>query len=375
MNCFRTYKISVTGIKLLAVCFTGLLLCTFTNAQNLQNDSLEIDYQKINSYTLDGNVMPALRILESYDSDKLSAKDLKFKTLFENRYKYTIDKSDFMDSRKSPVSDLLEIYTGYWRESLLDNSKNYDSVIVKNLSAFLSAKFSIPIKNKDIYPDDTLDYYLKKYISSKGLHTTGFGRTGKYFDLLVWKNQKDTVYNFSIYSEKINTPVIFMTDFITLGWEEYATLEKAYPGGWATREALFCVRKAYDLRSEDFLIRYLCHEGRHFTDYKLFPKLSSADLEYRAKLTELSLLNKELFKIIYSFIQNANQDSKNGHSVANYCVIRDLSKALFHVNFEKEMGKWEKLSIEKINKAAFEALELNTKILKRQGANVENFIK
>ena len=43
------------------------------------------------------------------------------------------------------------------------------------------------------------------------------------------------------------------------------------------------------------MISYLAHESRHFEDYQLFPKLKSADLEYRAKLTELSMANETLY--------------------------------------------------------------------------------
>jgi len=244
-----------------------------------------------------------------------------------------------------------------------------------DLSVFLSPKYQLHLSDKNILPDDTLDVYLKKYILSSGYHTTGFGKTGKFLDLLVWKSENDTTYKFSIYDEKINTRVVFMDDFVTIGWEEYATMGRAFPGGWATKQALYCVKKAYDLNSEDFLICYLCHEGRHFTDYKLFPKLTSADLEYRAKLTELSLLKAELFTTINDFINNANYDSDNGHSIADYCVIMDLSKALFNVDFENDMLKWKNLSPEKINKSAYELLKTNTSALRKQGKGVEKYIK
>jgi hypothetical protein len=355
--------------------FSGFLFGLNSFAQITQNDIVKIDYNKIFAYCLDGNITSALTILEHYDSQKLSSKDLKFKTEFENRFKYAEDKSDFLADRKSPINELLKIYRDYWRSSLLDNSKSYDSLLMRDLSAFLSSMYKLHTDNKAILQEDTIDVYLKKYISSFKFHTTGFGKTGKYSDLLVWKSEKDTVYRFSIFDEQVNTPVIFMDDFITIGWEEYASLGLFYPGGWTTKEALYCVRKAYDLKSEDFLIDYLCHEGRHFMDYKLFPKLTSADLEYRAKLTELSLLKETLFEIINNFIDNANYESDNGHSVADYCVIRDLSKVLFKVEFEKDISKWKKLSIEKINKSAYDLLKANTKALKKQGARVEKYIK
>ena len=165
-----------------------------------------------------------------------------------------------------------------------------------------------------------------------------------------------------------------MDNFITLGWEEYATLGKHYPGGW-TSDAIYCVKRAYDLKSEDFLVSLLAHEGRHFADNKLFPKLTSADLEYRAKFTELSIAKKTIYQLIDFFIDNANYESDNGHNIADYCVIRDLSKELFNVEFEKDKVKWHKINVLTINKIAYKLLQKNTKELKVIGRNVEKLIK
>jgi hypothetical protein len=165
-----------------------------------------------------------------------------------------------------------------------------------------------------------------------------------------------------------------MGDFVTLGWEEFATLGRHYPGGWATRKELYCVKSAYDLKSEQFLVSYLAHESRHFADYTLFPKLQSADLEYRAKLTELSLAKSSLYQLIAFFVANANLHSENGHSVANYCVIRELSKSLFNTEFEADMSKWNQKSPAVINTAAAEILRANTKTLRSMGPSVEHYI-
>ncbi len=80
-----------------------------------------------------------------------------------------------------------------------------------------------------------------------------------------------------------------------------------------------------------------------------FKLKSSADLEYRAKLTELSLANQSLYQLIEFFIMNANYDSENGHSVANYCAIRDVSKAVFGREFEKDMQQWKSIPVSRIN--------------------------
>jgi len=101
---------------------------------------------------------------------------------------------------------------------------------------------------------------------------------------LPGKTKKIPFSKFNLLDEELKVKVVLMTDFATLGWEEYATLGTYYPGGWATDDALYCVKDAYDLNSETFLVSYLAHESRHFSDYKLFDKkLSGAELEYRAK--------------------------------------------------------------------------------------------
>ena len=169
--------------------------------------------------------------------------------------------------------------------------------------------------------------------------------------------------------------VIMLKDFISLGWEEYATLGAAYPGGWTTPEKLFCVSQSYDLNSETFRVNYLSHEGQHFLDYKHFPNLSPNDLEYRAKLIELYLYDKELYMYINFFINNAKYDKTNSHPYANYCLIHDMSRELFHSGFEKNMEKWKSKSKEDIHNAARNLFLKNTASLNKMGTNVKEFIK
>jgi len=363
-------------LKLTALLILNFVAFSKINAQTSQNDSIKLDYTKIYSLALDGNPKLALPLLEIDPAKKISQKDLKFKTNFENRFKFEEDKSDFLETRKSKIDQLLKIYRDYWRFTFLNKEKKNDTLIMKKVSDFLKTKFP-PAQNLTVN-EDSINVYQKKYISSLGYHTTGFGKTGGLYDLLVWKTEKDTIYNLNYDGKETPVKVYFMDDFITLGWSEYATLGRYYPAGWATKEALFCVKKSYDLKSENFRVSYIGHEGRHFADYKLFPNLKgvgSADLEYRGKLTELSLYSAEgLYKRIQFFINNGNYDSENGHSIAAFCVIRDLSRVLFHNEYEKDLEKWKAIPSKKINEAAAKILEENTKSLQKI-PNVEKFIK
>ena len=341
-------------------------------AQSAYKDSAQLDYRKIYSWCLDADVKPALDFLTSSDSRPLSAKDRQFKTAFENRFGFKNDQSDWPGNSDHALSELLNIYRTYWRVSLLDTSARLDSVLIKQLAALLEKKYGV-IKDISVSSDE-LDIYLKKMIGTEGYFTTGFGKTGRLYDLLIWKKEQDTLYVFSVGDERTSAHVIFMDDFLTLGWEQYATLDRYYPGGWATDSALYCVKKAYDLTSEDFLISYLAHESRHFADYKLFLKLTPADLEYRAKLVELSLADSTLYSLIDFFIGNANAESDNSHSVADYYAIRDLSIILFHKEYEKNSDTWKKISRQMIHQAARQILDANTKALLALGPSAGNAI-
>jgi hypothetical protein len=355
---------------------TFLILISFAFKQitfSQTIDSVKFDYDKIYGFALDGNISPIFSILKNNGEKKISKKDLTFKQEFENRFKFETDNSSYLIEKKSSIDSLLVIFRDYWRTSLLDNKNNYDTLFIKNYQNFLKEKFPT-LSEKEIKEDST-DLYLKEYIKSKNLYfTDGIGKTGKFYDLLVWKTQKDTIYSFKIYNETIKTKVVFMDNFITLGWEEYATLGKYYPGGW-TSDAIYCVKSAYDLKSEDFLVSLLAHEGRHYADKKLFPKLISADLEYRAKLTELSIAKKTIYNLLDFFVDNANYESDNGHNVADFCIIRDLSNELFNIEFEKDKMKWHKVNVQTINKVAYKLLQKNTKALQTMGINVEKLIK
>ena len=342
-------------------------------AQTKSADSAKLDYRKIYGYALQAKIGLVFKLIQFDGSKKISPKDSQFIHDFKIRFANDTDQSNYLNERKSQIDPLLKIFRDYWRVSLKDTANNYDTLFVKNAAGLLLSKGFL--KPGQTATDDTIDVYMKKYINSLGYYNNGLGKTGRLYDLLVWRKQKDTVYQFSLQGEKINAPVVFMDDFITLGWEDYATLGEHYPGGWTTTEAIYCVKKAYDLKSESFLVDLLAHEGRHFADKKLFPHLQSADLEYRAKLVELSLLKASVYKIIDFFINESDHTNyQNPHPFADYCVIRDMSRIFFKVDFEKDISKWKSIPYGQINSAAEKLLGQNTAELKAKGSNVERLI-
>jgi len=70
-----------------------------------------------------------------------------------------------------------------------------------------------------------------------------------------------------------------------------------------------------------------------------------------------------------------NYQSANGHSIANYCVIHELSKAIFKTEFENNIDKWKQVSVKRINKKALKTLQHNTQLLRKIGKDVTSVIK
>ena len=328
-------------------------------------DSVKINYSKLYSYTLDADVNSALKLLENPDSLMMSEKDIKFKNEFELRFKSNEDFSGYINNIEPSLKPLLKLYSEYWHRALKSEASVHDSDFVGLLKKFLLNNASAFMKSENI-SDDDINNALIDYCKSLGYFTTGFAKTGKLFDLLIWKSQYDSLYSFNKRDNNIKVKVTFMENFATLGWEEYATLGKCYPGGWANETGLFCVKSAYDLQSEDFLISYLAHEGRHFEDYKIFPNLSGEELEYRAKLTELMLAEKTLYKTLEFFIANSIKQSESAHSKANYLVVEQLSKLIFNSDFVSDINKWKTVSAEKINSSSLNLFNKSTISLKEK---------
>ena len=334
-------------------------------------DSVSYDYPKLYSYALDANITPLLEMINNTDTTLLTSRSKQLRSNYLKRFAYQEDISDYLEKRRSPLDTLLKIYTSYWRQAMVNPKKNFDSVLLSDLNNFFATKYML----KKPITRDTLNVLYQQYIKNAGYHSTAFGKTGRLFDLLIWKEEHDTNYTFRIKDEEIKTPVVFMDKFFTLGWTEYATLDRYYPGGWAKTNALYVVKKAYDLKSEAFTVSYLAHEGTHFTDYRRFPKLSGIDNEYRAKLIELALAKTSLIGLIQTFINNANAGSTNPHPLANYFVVRDLSTVLFKNDFEKDIAKWKAIHLKNINKQAYKLFKKNTRQLKKQPKDINRFIK
>lgn len=169
---------------------------------------------------------------------------------------------------------------------------------------------------------EKLEKILKEALRSRGYFCL-FGIVKPFRSLMIWKKEKRRSFSVVLPEKTQKVDVIFLDQFAELGWLHYATFGKYYVGGWAKKDALFCVKQAYKVNSSTFKVHYLSHEAQHFSDYKLFPKLIQVDLEYRAKLAELALT-----KTPRKFLQKLRCEAKNDihipHSFAAYKILSNI---------------------------------------------------
>ena len=292
-----------------------------------------------------------------------------FKRKYQNRF---IKNHKESVSNNSILNEISNIYKEYWKIKMLrkPNLLIADSLLQRSLHTYL--------KNENLTKLSFNDYdssELKRIIEAQGGFAEFFYLNGTY-SVIIWDEQTVNNYNIELPNNTINIEVTNIENYLLKGAQHYATLGTSENGGWVNEHnsKVYCNKGAYDFSSEKFLISYLKHEGLHFVDVKKYKNLSAADLEYRAKLVELTYLDNYLFTKIQEFILFANPSNRNlSHPYANYAIIRDLSKKIFNTDFEKNIDVWKKVSKEKINQASLKLLEESNAILAKN-PNVSKII-
>ena len=182
-------------------------------------------------------------------------------------------------------------------------------------------------------------------------------------DLFLWKTEENRIYTVRLTDLTQTVRVTFMSDLYSMGWKQYATLGLVSTTGWVEGGRLYCVAWAYDRNSENFEVSYLKHESRHLADLERFPALQSADLEYRAKLTELVFASNSLKRLLDDFTNKSALNPASPHSYANYRVTRDVYREMFAEPFPESADPWQEVSAQLVSTTARDLLRANTEML------------
>jgi hypothetical protein len=322
--------------------FAGLLL-----SLPVLGDSLA-EFREAGGLAMQADMKSALPHLRAIDGKDLSG---------ERRTVWACMRERFIDGKPAATAgnldlwtaDVLAIYRRYWTRVMLHSSSVQAGE--HELHAALARKLRDGATAKDMAAIEPL---LAAQLEARGYHAL-FGVTAPLREFMLWHKQTDETYDIDLPQGREPVHVTMMDDFASLGWLGYATCDYRHSGGWATPERLFAVRSAYDLDSESFKISYLAHEGQHFSDYRRFPGLEQADLEYRAKLVEISKAHDSLYELLESFSEDGSDSREQPHPWADRQVVKQLSAKL-PGGAAQDPKDWKRFSVAQWNAAAAELL-------------------
>ena len=313
---------------------------------------------------LAGDLQEGLRILESVPVETLNSSE---RTARENLLRTFVEKKLPPIAVPDPfVAELIGIYRDYWMRVLLRelNVAEGKEYLFKRLTAILGQAGY----HKQYHTLEKLSDEVGRILRRKGFYSLR-GVTQPYYELMVWGKETARIYRVELPETTIKVKVVFMRDFATLGWSAFATCGKAYSGGWARKDSLYCVADAYDPASKSFAVSYLAHEAQHFADYRRFPKLEQPELEYRAKLVELILANETARAVLTGFASQTGRSRSAPHNFANLRLFTDVSRSILGGDTPvTDPERWSGVSDQDISRAARVLLERNTKSLVARGA-------
>jgi hypothetical protein len=341
--------------------FLFFLSVTLLNCSSLpKNKPLWQD--QVYSLSLQGDVKGALELLPP-STQGLSPGQIEILNGYRKRF--ILNSFPGVRTRDDFVNEVIDIYESYWDQVLM--GKLSKDAGLEYLFRKLNEKLPGKTQRYSIEKMDALLKDLKKKLSAKGYDGI-FGTTLPYADLMLWKTQIEKQYEVPLHDGVENVTVMLLDDFAVLGWSAYATLNARYTTGWAGKDKLFCVTASWDLNSEKFLVSFLAHEARHFKDYRVFPKLEGPDLEYRAKLTELSLAKDTSLALVEKFERSGEDNRKSPHAYGNFHVIKDLRQEISR-DMGREFSGWDHFPVDVIRRSAKVLLDRNTQLLKKTPAN------
>jgi len=338
--------------SLLSACF--IILNLFVAPVSLGAGTLAETYTAL---AIQGDLRPARLLFEEPESD-LSPANRELAALFHTRF---IKRSEPppIPSGNALVDAITAVYRSYWADSLLSGNPNADPTAPARALRETLSSHGWPDPIDPLAAETDVFEQVEAALTAQGFHALAVPASPMH-DLLVWARQSESEFEVELTDHSRTVQVVSLSDFYSQGWKHFATLGFASTTGWVDNGVLYCVEWAYAPDTEAFEVSYLKHEGRHLADFERFPALSSADLEYRAKLTELAFANRTQRQLLDDFTIKSADNPESPHAQANFRVTRDVWRALHGSDFPGGDQAWMTLNRTKVNRVARRLLAEDT---------------
>jgi hypothetical protein len=257
---------------------------------------------------------------------------------------------------------VIDAYRRYWHGALLGGS---DPKALETASAALLVNLRQVLGEAEGANWEEVDRRLGQVFDAVGWHALR-GITPPLRELIVWSGEDVVEEQASLPDGFEAVRVVFMSDFRSRGWADYATCGRSAAGGWTATDRLYAVADTYDRASERYRVSYLAHEGQHFRDKRRFKgdrALAAWRLEYRAKLAELALAHERQAELLAVFSGNTSTDPAFPHSHANQRVLAALDTALPGHAPWGAAASWPKSDADALRQAALKLLAIDDRAL------------
>lgn len=297
------------------------------------------DKQKYSSFLVKGNLHDAIKYIERF-SDQADLLN-EYKEVFMNN-------KEVSRSTNNVINELDKIYQKYYRDVFWykENLEKAETRLFTSLWIFCG-------ENENLEKNSQIEVEVEKIVRKEGYEYLG-GDTAGYYGPYIWETSIKETYEVELPSGVEEYSIIMMDGFISRSWLDFLSFGKVGTGGWSGKDGtLCCIKSLYDIESQVFKISFLKHEAQHSIDKRLFSKITSSELEYRAKLVELVYWEDEkIIKMIH--LESENSDERNTHSSASHRIISDLSRKLFNTKYEEDLSAF----LNKLDEVRFASREL-----------------
>ena len=263
---------------------------------------------EISKFFINGDIKGAI----AYMCEHEEFKDIlpAYTAIFENCEYRSYDIPD-------ALNDILRLYQIYFRDVFYCGLPEPEAAY--KLLTGLRLLLNMPDADEELLAER-----LQAAFEANGYHAL-FGKTQGYYGPYVWRETVPTVYRVELPDGTAEYTVNILKGFVFRSWMDYLTFGRYGTGGWASPDGTInCVEQAYDFESERFLVSLLKHEAQHAMDMKRFPKITPAELEYRAKLVELHYSGD--LGLLQKFLSEADESrTGDSHAAASARIRREFA--------------------------------------------------
>ena len=263
---------------------------------------------EISKFFMNGDIKGAIAYMREHEEfkDILPA----YTAIFENCEYRSYDIPD-------ALNDILRLYQIYFRDVFYCGLPEPEAAY--KLLTGLRLLLNMPDADEELLAER-----LQAAFEANGYHAL-FGKTQGYYGPYVWRETVPTIYRVELPDGTAEYTVNILKGFVFRSWMDYLTFGRYGTGGWASPDGTInCVEQAYDFESERFLVSLLKHEAQHAMDMKRFPKITPAELEYRAKLVELHYSGD--LGLLQKFLSEADESrTGDSHAAASARIRREFA--------------------------------------------------